>query len=84
MRKPDRPKSGVIFRCAIYTIVVYRRKRFSPARNEPGRGFRPKLCARWGRLCGAPIWTAGFKLVQLGLCARWGAIMRSPNMDGRF
>ena len=37
------------------------------ARNEPGRGFRPKLCAglcaRWGRLCGAPIWTAGFKLV---------------------
>src|SRR5947207_15966219 len=45
------------------TIVVYRRKRFSPARNEPGRGFRPKLCAglcaRWGRLCGAPIWTAG-------------------------
>jgi hypothetical protein len=33
----------------------------SPARNEPGRGFRPKLCAlcaRWGRLCGAPIWTA--------------------------
>jgi Protein of unknown function (DUF3489) len=49
-------------------IVVYRRKRFSPARNEPGRGFRPKLCAglcvRWGRLCGAPIWTAGFKLLS--------------------
>ena len=40
----------------------------SLARNEPGRGFRPKLCAglcaRWGRLCGAPIWTAGFKLVK--------------------
>jgi hypothetical protein len=36
---------------------------------SPGEalGFRPKLCAglcaRWGRLCGAPIWTAGFKLV---------------------
>ena len=42
-------------------------ERPNPARNEPGRGFRPKLCAglcaRWGRLCGAPIWTAGFKLV---------------------
>ena len=51
--------------------VLVRRHAGDEAHGQPigwtGRGFRPKLCAglcaRWGRLCGAPIWTAGFKLV---------------------
>jgi len=40
------------------------------------------LCALWGRLCGAPIWTAGFKLFNSGLNGQGRPLGASATAKG--